>query len=150
MIEHVVSLLGFVAFASLAWLFSSNRRRIAWKTIAWGVALQLVIGLIIFRLPGSHRLLLWLNDAVVALLNASKSGSVFLFGGQSGGVRLRRFHSRFSSASGSDLLRGIHRDALSLARVAGLRPTLRQALSSHDEDQRRRVTLECGEHFRRD
>src|SRR6185436_1147669 len=80
MIAHVVSLLGFVAFASLAWLFSSNRRRIAWKTIAWGVALQIIIGLIIFRLPGSQRILLWLNDAVVVLLNASKSGSSFLFG----------------------------------------------------------------------
>jgi CNT family concentrative nucleoside transporter len=73
-------------------LFSSNRRKIAWKTIAWGVALQLVIGLIIFRLPGSHRVLLWLNDAVLVLLNASKSGSVFLFGplaaspGESGSI----------------------------------------------------------------
>ena len=80
MIHHAVSLVGFVIFASVAWLLSSNRRRVAWKTIAWGVALQLIIGLIIFRLPVSHRLLLWLNDAVLVLLNASKSGSVFLFG----------------------------------------------------------------------
>ena len=80
MIQHAVSLVGFVIFASLAWLLSSNRRKVAWKTIAWGVALQLIIGLIIFRLPVSHRLLLWLNDAVLVLLNASKSGSVFLFG----------------------------------------------------------------------
>ena len=80
MIHHAVSLGGFVVFASVAWLFSSNRRRIAWKTIAWGVALQLVIGVIIFRLPVSQRILLWLNDAVLALLNASKAGSVFLFG----------------------------------------------------------------------
>ena len=80
MIHHAVSAVGFVIFASLAWLLSSNRRRIAWKTIAWGVALQLIIGLIIFRLPGSHRILLWLNNAVVALLDASKSGSTFLFG----------------------------------------------------------------------
>src|SRR6185369_1018998 len=54
MIHHVVSLVGFVIFAGVAWLLSSNRRRVAWKTIAWGVALQLLIG--------------------------SKSGSVFLFG----------------------------------------------------------------------
>jgi CNT family concentrative nucleoside transporter len=80
MIHHAVSLLGFVIFASLAWLFSSNRRRIAWRTIAWGVALQFIIGLIIFRLPVSQRILLWLNDAVLALLSASKSGSSFLFG----------------------------------------------------------------------
>ena len=83
---------GFVIFAGVAWLLSNNRRRIAWKTIGWGVALQLIIGLIIFRLPVSQRILLWLNDAVLVLLNASKSGSVFLFGplaaspGESGSV----------------------------------------------------------------
>src|SRR5829696_6575604 len=80
MVHHAVSLMGFVTFAGIAWLLSSNRRRIAWKTIAWAVGLQLLIGLIIFRLPVSHRILFWLNDAVLALLNASKSGSVFLFG----------------------------------------------------------------------
>src|SRR5215470_5402182 len=80
MIHHAVSALGFVIFAAIAWLLSSNRRKISWKTIFWGVALQLLIGFIIFRLPGSHRILLWLNDAVLVLLNASKSGSVFLLG----------------------------------------------------------------------
>ncbi len=92
MIHHGISLVGFIVFASVAWLFSSNRRRVAWKTIAWGVVLQLVIGVVIFRLPVSQRILLWLNDAVLALLNASKAGSVFLFGplaaspGESGSV----------------------------------------------------------------
>ena len=92
MIHHAVSVLGFVIFAGIAWLLSNNRRKIAWRTIAWGVALQLLIGLIIFRLPVSHRILLWLNDAALVLLNASKSGSMFLFGplaaspGESGSV----------------------------------------------------------------
>src|SRR4026208_2578547 len=80
MIYHAVSLVGFVVFASIAWLLSSDRRRVAWKTVGWGIALQVVIGLIIFRLPASQRVLLWLNNVVLALLNASKSGSVFLFG----------------------------------------------------------------------
>jgi concentrative nucleoside transporter, CNT family len=80
MVHHATSLLGFIIFAAIAWLFSNNRRQVAWRTIAWGAALQFIIGLIIFRLPVSQRVLLWLNDAVVALLNASKSGSAFLFG----------------------------------------------------------------------
>src|SRR5918911_2964617 len=92
MAQHAMSAVGFLVFLGISWLLSSNRRRVAWKTIGSGVALQLLIGLIIFRLPVSHRILLWLNDAVVALLNASKSGSVFLFGplaaspGESGSV----------------------------------------------------------------
>src|SRR4029078_1196981 len=92
MIHHAVSFLGFLVFAGLAWLLSSNRRRVAWETILWAVVLQLIIGVIIFRLPVSHRVLLWLNDAVLVLLNASKSGSTFLLGplaaspGESGSV----------------------------------------------------------------
>lgn len=42
--------------------------------------LQLVIGLIIFRLPVAQSFFLWLNDAAMALLDVSKSGSAFLFG----------------------------------------------------------------------
>ena len=48
MIHHVVSVVGFVIFGGVAWLLSTDRRRIAWKTIAWGVALQVLIGVIIF------------------------------------------------------------------------------------------------------
>jgi CNT family concentrative nucleoside transporter len=92
MIHHAVSVAGFIVFAGIAWLLSTNRRMIAWKTIAWGICLQLLIGLIIFRLPVSQRLFLWLNDAVLVLLNASRSGSAFLFGplaaspGESGSI----------------------------------------------------------------
>jgi CNT family concentrative nucleoside transporter len=80
MIYHFVSALGFLVFAGVAWLLSTDRRKIAWKTIAWGVSLQLVIGLLIFQFPGTHRIFLVLNDAVLALLDASKAGTAFLFG----------------------------------------------------------------------
>jgi len=44
------------------------------------MGLQLFFGLLIFRLPGVQHIFVWLNDAVIGLLNASKSGSAFLFG----------------------------------------------------------------------
>jgi concentrative nucleoside transporter, CNT family len=77
---HFISAVGFLVFAGIAWLFSDNRRKVAWKTMAWGMSLQLLIGLLIFRLPLLHRVFLWLNDGVLALLNASKAGTAFLFG----------------------------------------------------------------------
>ncbi|HXU08466.1 MAG TPA: Na+ dependent nucleoside transporter N-terminal domain-containing protein, partial [Blastocatellia bacterium] len=79
MVYHFVSALGFLVFAGIAFLLSTDRRKIAWKTIAWGVSLQLVIGLLIFQFPGTHRIFLVLNDAVLALLDASKAGTAFLF-----------------------------------------------------------------------
>src|SRR5262245_44805071 len=80
MIYHLISAAGLLFFAGVAWLLSTNRRSVSWKTVVWGTALQLAIGLLIFRLPVSHRVFLWLNDAVLALLDASKSGTAFLFG----------------------------------------------------------------------
>jgi concentrative nucleoside transporter, CNT family len=80
MLLHGVSAVGFLAFAGIAWLFSADRKTISWKTVAWGLALQLLIGLLVFRLPGSRQLFLWLNDAILALLNSSKSGTKFLLG----------------------------------------------------------------------
>src|SRR5436305_5716625 len=80
MLHHLISLVGFFAFAAIAWLFSANRRKVNWKTIAWGMGIQLILGLLIFRLPGAQHIFVWFNDAVVALLDASKSGTTFLLG----------------------------------------------------------------------
>jgi concentrative nucleoside transporter, CNT family len=80
MLLHAISAIGFLVFAGIAWLFSADRKSISWRTVAWGLVLQLCIGLLVFRLPGSRQLFLWLNDAVLALLNSSKSGTRFLLG----------------------------------------------------------------------
>jgi concentrative nucleoside transporter, CNT family len=75
-----ISALGFVVLTALAWLCSENRKAIPWRTVAWGLGLQLLIGVLVFRLPGSRHLFLGLNDAVLALLDSSKSGTRFLLG----------------------------------------------------------------------
>ena len=80
MLQHLTSLLGFFVLAALAWLCSANRRAVKWKSIAWGLGLQLVIGLLVFRLPGSRHVFVWLNDVVTAVLDASKAGTNFLLG----------------------------------------------------------------------
>jgi CNT family concentrative nucleoside transporter len=87
-----ISLAGFFAFVLIAWLLSSNRRAVNWRTVAWGMGLQLGIGLLVFRLPGSRQVFIWLNGLVMALLDASRAGTEFLMGplalppGQDGSV----------------------------------------------------------------
>ncbi|MBI3328519.1 MAG: hypothetical protein HYZ81_17680 [Nitrospinae bacterium] len=80
MILPFISVVGFFVFAGIAWLCSAHRARVAWTTVAWGLGLQLLIGLLIFRLPGSRQFFLGMNDAVLALLNVSKTGTAFLLG----------------------------------------------------------------------
>ncbi len=78
--NHLISLAGFFVFAAIAWLCSANRRKVDWRTVGWGIGLQFLIGLLVFKLPGSRQAFLWLNDGVLALLDAAKAGSDFLLG----------------------------------------------------------------------
>jgi CNT family concentrative nucleoside transporter len=80
MLLRGIAVLGFLSFVGIAWLLSAQRRAIAWRTVAWGLGLQVLIGLLVFQVPGSRQLFLWLNDAVLAGLQASKEGTRFLLG----------------------------------------------------------------------
>ena len=77
---QLISLSGFFVFAALAWVFSTNRRRVNWRTIAGGLLLQLLLGFLVFRLPLSRQVFIQLNDLVMGVLEASKAGTSFLLG----------------------------------------------------------------------
>lgn len=71
---------GFVALAALAWACGGFRRPIPWRTIVGGVALILALATGIFAFPASRALLVFVNDVVLALLDAGNAGARFLFG----------------------------------------------------------------------
>ncbi len=89
---QLISFLGFLVLVLIAYTLSADRRRVNWRTIGWGLLLQLTIGLIVFRLPLSRRIFVALNDLVMATLDASKAGTSFLLGplaagsGESGSI----------------------------------------------------------------
>lgn len=78
--ERATSALGIVAFMGLAWLMSSDRRRVPYRIIAWGVVLQLLFGLFAIKTRLGLALFSSLNDGVVALLGYTDRGTSFLFG----------------------------------------------------------------------
>lgn len=77
---NVLSLLGIAGLCFVAWLGSEDRRQMPWKLIAWGVGIQLVLGLFIFRFPFTREIVVWLSGLLNALIDASEEGSRFLFG----------------------------------------------------------------------
>ena len=77
---NLLSFLGIFGLCAIAWLFSEDRGRVPWKVIFWGIGLQLVIGLFVFRVPGTRDLVLVLNNMLNAVIDASEAGSRFLFG----------------------------------------------------------------------
>ena len=74
------SLLGIPVLLILAWLFSENRRAIPWRSVGAGLLLQLILALVLLKLPGSRNFFLVLNNAVQALEQATREGTSFVFG----------------------------------------------------------------------
>ena len=77
---NLVSFLGIFVLAGVAWLFSSNRKVVNSRALLWGIGLQLLIGLFVFVLPAGTTVFLWVNKAVVAVLDSATAGTKFVFG----------------------------------------------------------------------
>ena len=76
-------LMGFAGLATmlgLAFLFSTNRRKISLKTLIWGISLQFLFALFVLRFSFGRNLLTWAGAGVNQLLGYSFAGSSFVFG----------------------------------------------------------------------
>jgi CNT family concentrative nucleoside transporter len=74
------SLVGFVLLAGLAWLFSEDRRRVNWRTVAAGMGLQLALGVALVLNPAAATVFEVLNRGVLVLSDATTAGTSFVFG----------------------------------------------------------------------
>ncbi len=59
---------------------SSNRRQIPWRVVAWGMGLQLIIGLVVFRTPLGQGLFEAANVAIAKLNEFAGEGARLVFG----------------------------------------------------------------------
>ena len=73
-------ILGLLTMLFLAWLFSTNRRAIRWRTVIWGLSLQILFAVIVIKGPIGRRILATVSAAITRMLDYSFAGSEFLFG----------------------------------------------------------------------
>src|SRR5215475_6493472 len=73
-------ILGIAVILGLAWLFSTDRRAIRLKTVAWGLGLQIVLGLFVLRTKVGADIFGFLGSDAKKLLDYSYAGSEFVFG----------------------------------------------------------------------
>jgi len=73
-------ILGLLIMLGLAFAFSTNRRAINKKTVAWGLGLQVVFAIFVLKIEFGRMLFQRAGDAVNRLLSYSFEGSKFVFG----------------------------------------------------------------------
>jgi CNT family concentrative nucleoside transporter len=83
--------LGLLTMLTLAWIFSTNRRAIRWRTVIWGLGLQLLFAFIVLDFSWGQKVLAVAGAAVTKLLSYAFVGSTFDFG------ELGKQHSTFGA-----------------------------------------------------
>jgi CNT family concentrative nucleoside transporter len=72
--------LGMALFLFVGYLLSRNRKAINWRTIGWGLGLQIAFAVFVLRVPFGIELFKTLGDIVTRILSFSYAGSEFVFG----------------------------------------------------------------------
>jgi len=73
-------ILGLLTMLGLAYAFSTNRRAIRVKTVAWGLGLQIAFAILVLRVEYGRRAFQVIGDAANKVLSYSFAGSEFVFG----------------------------------------------------------------------
>ncbi len=74
-------ILGMVSLLVIAFLFSSNKKAIDWKTVGIGLAAQLLIAVGVLKITFVQRIFEWFGGLFVSVLDFTRAGSKFLFEG---------------------------------------------------------------------
>lgn len=72
--------LGIVCIIGIAWLASSNRKKIDWKVILSGLAIQFILAIAVLRVSFIQSFFEIIGKFFVKILDFTRAGSDFLFG----------------------------------------------------------------------
>lgn len=74
-------ILGLFTLVLIAWLFSSNKRGVDWLLVAKGIAIQIIFAVLILKIDTIQYLFSVVSGFFVEILNFTREGSTFVFGG---------------------------------------------------------------------
>lgn len=78
--QRFTSILGILAILGGCYLFSTHRKAVKWKIIAWGVGLQVLFGFIVLRFAWGQAVMDGAGQKVKQLLDYAFAGASFVFG----------------------------------------------------------------------
>jgi CNT family concentrative nucleoside transporter len=79
-LDQLRGILGIVVILGLCWLLSTNRKRVNWALIAWGLVLQVVFAFLVLKTSPGRAFFEWVNGIFVAMINYVLAGASFVFG----------------------------------------------------------------------
>ena len=78
--QQVISFIGIFVIIGIAYLLSSNRKKINWKMVGICLLLQMIFAGLVLGTPWGQASFLWINGIVATILGYSTKGAEFVFG----------------------------------------------------------------------
>ena len=78
--DYLRGIIGIVVIVIIAWLLSADRKRIDWRLVITGLILQLVIAVLVLKIPVVRDGFETIGSAFVRFLSFGLDGAAFLFG----------------------------------------------------------------------
>ncbi|MBE9014245.1 nucleoside:proton symporter, partial [Pseudanabaenaceae cyanobacterium LEGE 13415] len=79
---NLVSFAGLFGLCAIAWLFSEDRhpKLFPWRVVGAGILLQLILGAMVFAVPGTRDALQVFSNLLDSVFLAADTGARFIFG----------------------------------------------------------------------
>lgn len=78
--DYLRGVIGVIILIGIAWLLSAHRKKIDWKLVIAGLVLQVVIAILVLKVPLIRSGFDYIGSGIVQFLGFSLSGAQFLFG----------------------------------------------------------------------
>ena len=78
--DIIRGIIGIIGLLAIAYALSTNRRAVKLPVVAWGIGLQLILGLFLLKTAAGRWLFDGANTAVITMLGYADKGSGFVFG----------------------------------------------------------------------
>ncbi len=76
----ILNLLGIILVFAICWLVSWDRKNIKWKTVAKALIAEVIIAIIIVKIPIGQKIITVMSNGLTAVINCGNEGLSFVFG----------------------------------------------------------------------
>lgn len=80
LVDRLRSVVGLVVLLGIAWALSTDRKRVPWRVVGWGLSLQLAFAIVILKTPIGAGAFDAAGAVVTGLLGYTQEGASFVFG----------------------------------------------------------------------
>lgn len=78
--DRLLGIVGMATIIAITWTLSTNRRKVNWRLVGMGVALQAIVGVVVLKTNVGRALFQTANTVFTGLLGFTQEGARFVFG----------------------------------------------------------------------